>query len=144
MVPFWVRSAIRADLAARNGVDFQQVTDAQISGYFSARKLNVQFVYDWQGLPLTDDAGTAGVDEANTYPATYDALMYPAGTFVKGTADVINLSTVYDAASLAENVYTGLFAEQGLLLAHMKFTPHLVTLPVCNAGRTGAADLTCA
>jgi hypothetical protein len=70
--------------------------------------------------------------------------MYPAGTFVKGTADVINLSTVYDAASLATNVYTGLFTEQGLLVAKQKFHADLVTLPICNAGRTGAANLTCA
>jgi hypothetical protein len=134
VVPFWVRAAIRADLAARTGLDnASAVTDANIKSYFKARNLNVQFVYDWQNLDTT----------AEVYPATFNALMYPAGTFVKGTADVINLSPVYDAASLAVNIYTGLFSEQGLLVAKMKFDADLVTLPVCNAGRTGAADLTC-
>jgi hypothetical protein len=144
VVPFWVRGAIRTDLSRRTGVDFEQVSDAQISGFFRARKLNVQFVYDWQDLPLVDVGGTAGFDESLVYPSTYNALMYPAGTFVKGTADVINLSTVYDAASLATNVYTGLFTEQGLLVAKQKFHADLLTLPVCNAGRTGSANLVCA
>ncbi len=144
VVPFWVRSAIRQDLANRGGFDnAQAVSDAQIGAYFRARKLNVQWVYDWQPLPEVDNAATTGVNEANVYPGTFSALMYPAGTFVKGTQDVINLSTVYDAASLAVNVYTGLFTEQGLLVAKMKHDADLVTIPVCNAGRTGAANITC-
>jgi hypothetical protein len=134
VMPFWVRGAIRSDLARRNGVPFEQVSDAQVASAFKSRKLNPQFVYDWQALDET----------AEVYPATFNAVMYPAGTFVKGTADVINLSTVYDAASLATNVYTGLFTEQGLLVAKRKFHADLITLPICNAGRTGAANLTCA
>jgi hypothetical protein len=135
VVPFWVRGAIRSDLSRRNGLTSPEaISDAQIASYFRARKLNVQFVYDWQPLDET----------AEVYPTTFNAVMYPAGTFVKGTADVINLSTVYDAASLATNVYTGLFTEQGLLVAKQKFHADLVTLPICNAGRTGAANLTCA
>lgn len=133
VVPFWVRGAIRADLMRRNG-ESEEATDQQIAAKFRAAKLNVQFVYDWQPLDET----------AEVYPATFNALMYPAGTFVKGTADIINLSTIYDAASLQQNVYTGLFTEQGLLVAHQKFHADLVTLPICNAGRSGAADLTCA
>jgi hypothetical protein len=133
VAPFWVRGAVRADLSRRNGLAFEQVTDQQIAAHFRARKLNVQFVYDWQPLDET----------AEVYPTTFNVVMYPAGTFVKGTADIINLSTIYDAASLQQNVYTGLFTEQGLLVAKQKFHADLVTLPVCNAGRTGAADLTC-
>ena len=45
--------------------------------------------------------------------------MYPAGTWVKGTADVINLNAVYDAAELATNIYTALFFEQGILTAQL-------------------------
>lgn len=142
VVPFWVKGALRSDLAARTG-QLTPVTDQQIAAHFSARRLNVQYVYDWQPLPTVDVGGTAGTDESLTYPTTFNALMYPAGTFVKGTSDVINLNTVYDAASLAVNTYTGLFAEQGLLVAKMKNKADLVTLPVCSAGRTGAHDLTC-
>jgi hypothetical protein len=80
---------------------------------------------------------------AVAYPATYQALVYPAGTFVKGTSDVINLNAVYDAASLAANIYTALFFEEGVLVAKMCNEAALVTLPICNAGRTGTANLTC-
>ena len=132
VVPFWVKGAIRSDLQTRTGQD-SPVTDQQIRAHFAARNLNVQFVYNWQ--PLAGDG---------TYPATFDALLYPAGAFVKGTADVINLNAVYDAAELAQNIYTALFFEQGLLVAQTCFDADVVTVPVCNAGRTGAADLTCA
>jgi hypothetical protein len=132
VVPFWVRAAVKADLRRRSG-QLTPVSDAQVQQHFAAANLNVQFVYDWQALDET----------AEVYPATFNALMYPAGTFVKGVAPVINLNTIYDAASLVENVYTGLFTEQGLLVAKKKFHADLVTLPLCNAGRVGAADLTC-
>lgn len=143
VLPYWVRSAIRADLANRSGMAPDAVSDQQINALFRARRMNVQFVYDWQELPLVDVAGTAGVNEAVGYPATFNALMYPAGTFIFGTAPVINLSTIYDAASLAANQYTGLFTEQGWLVAKRRFHANLFTLPVCNAGRTGASNMTC-
>lgn len=136
LLPSWVLGAFRADLAKRTGQDNQPVTDQQINAEFSARHLNVQFVRDWQML--------ATPDTLIAYPATYQAVMYPAGTFVKGTTDVINLNAVYDAASLATNIYTALFLEQGVLVAKMCNQAALVTLPICNSGRTGAANFTCA
>ena len=144
VLPFWVKDVFKDDLSLRTG-QTQPATDAQLNAYFSARNLSVQYVYDWQDLPLVDNTGTAGVNESMEYPSTFEALMYPAGTFVKGTSDVINLNAVYDAASLATNTYTGLFMEEGILVAQMKPAGgDRVTIPVCSAGRTGAADLTCA
>lgn len=133
VLPFWVKGAIRQDLSLRTGQNPDAITDQQIASHFAARHLNVQFVYDWQ--ELADFATTEG------YPATYNALIYPAGTFVKGVSDVITLNAVYDAASLATNIYTALFFEEGLLVAKMCHEAMLVTLPVCNAGKTGIADL---
>ena len=134
VVPFWVKAVYRNDLGRRQGVAAESISDEQITAHFTARNLAVQFVYDWQVLDQT----------VEVYPSTYNALVYPAGTFVKGVADVINLSAVYDAASLRENVYTGTFTEQGLLVAEMCYDSDFITLPVCSMGRVGAADLTCA
>lgn len=131
VLPHWVLGVFRDDLAARNGVGVEAVTDAQIAAHWSARKVNVQYVYDWQDLTTTDEV----------YPSTFNMLVYPAGTFVKGTSDVINLSAVYDAASLAVNTYTGLFMEQGLLVASMQYGADLVTIPIESVGRTGRTDL---
>jgi hypothetical protein len=63
---------------------------------------------------------------------------------VKGTTDVINLSSVYDAASLAVNTYTGLFFEEGLLVAKMCNEAMLVTLAMSSSGRTGIANVAAA
>lgn len=142
VVPVWVRGAIRADLSRRTG-QFNPVTDQQINAHFAAIGASVSFVYDWQDLDLVDDEVPIG-DNINEYPASFKALVYPAGTFVKGTSAVINLSAVYDAASLAVNTYTGLFMEEGLLVAKRQYGSDYVEIPICNAGRTGAANLTCA
>lgn len=134
ILPFWLREAIRDDLAFASGRDSLNVDNSEIDAGFRARRLNPQWVADWQLLDA--DTNTAG------YPLTVNVLMYPAGTFVKGVSDVINLSAVYDAASLAVNVYTGLFFEQGLLVANTCYDADLITIPLCNSGRRGAADVT--
>jgi len=132
ILPFYVQDILRADMSRRTGMDISPVTDALIAAEFSARKLAVQYAYDWQPLGAVD-----------AWPATFKALMYPAGTWIKGTADIINLNAVYDAASLATNTYTALFFEQGILVAPQCYESLAVEIPVCTAGTTGAADMTC-
>jgi hypothetical protein len=134
IMPYWARDAVKADLARRSGNGVAPPSDADVQAIFASANTSVQFVYDWEELP----------DAATDWPATIPALVYPAGSFIKGTADVINLSAVYDAASLAVNTYTGLFFEQGILVAQMCYGATAVEIPVCTAGRTGASDLTCA
>lgn len=130
VLPFWVRGALRNDFALRGGRPLEAVTDAYMASEFAARNLNVQYVYDWQEIP--SEVG---------YPASFQALMYPAGTYVVGTSDVINLNAVYDHASLVENTYTGLFFEEGLLVANKCFDANLITIPTCGSGHTGVADV---
>ena len=133
-LPEIAREVFRADMSRRNSVAVDAITDQQIDAHFTARRLAVEYVADWQE---TVGATTAAV------PAEIDALMYPAGTFIKAVEDVINLSAVYDAASLSINEYTGVFFEQGILVALAGYGSHVVTIPVCTAGLTGAAVLDC-
>ena len=56
------------------------------------------------------------------------------------SADVINLDAVYDAASLSVNTMTGLFFEEGVLLAQTCFKAKQVTVNVKSSGVTGAAS----
>ena len=130
VAPQWLREAIRADLAMRNGVEMLAVTNQQIDAFFAARMTRVQWVYNWQDL-------TEGQEG---YPTTANLLVYPAGTFVRGSADVINLDAVYDAASLSVNTMTGLFFEEGVLLAQTCFKAKQVTVNVKSSGVTGAAS----
>lgn len=133
LAPFWLRSVIRADLAFRNGVDLINVTDAQIDAYFAVRGARIQWLYNWQGL---------GNRCAEGYPETVELLIYPAGTFVKGVEDVIQLDAVYDSAGLQTNTYTALFFEEGILVAKVCHGGCRVSMPVCISGQTGAPDLT--
>lgn len=132
VAPMWLKETIRGDLANRNGVDLLAVSDQQINAYFAARNVRVQWVYNWQDLDETHDG----------WPTTADLLVYPAGTFQKGVADVINLDAVYDSASLEVNTMTGLFMEEGILLLQKCWRARRVTITVCAAGSTGAADNT--
>jgi len=131
--PVWARSVFRNDLSNRNGRGTPAaVTDSEISAHFSARHANVQYVYGWQELTTS----------AVAFPTALNFVAYPAGTFVKGVSNVINISAVYDAASLAVNIYTGLFMEQGLLVAKMNYEAVQATVGVNYAGRMGALNLT--
>jgi hypothetical protein len=135
VLPEWVKPAIRGDLAARTGegTDSMNVSDAQIAGFFAARNLAVQFVYGWQETGFL----TGCVVE---YPGTVEAMIYPAGTFIKGTADIISLDTIYDTTDLMTNVYTAVFVEEAILVAKRCYGGCLLTIPVCVSGQTGAAD----
>lgn len=133
LLPSWFKTIIRADLARRADADLLSVSDAQITGYFTARQLNVQWLKYL--YPITETAG------ALTIPATIDVPMYPAGTWVRGVKPVISLDAVYDSQSLAANEYTALFVEDGSLLAKMCYDSVKVTLGTCASGRTGAGDL---
>src|SRR5690606_18743854 len=135
VLPFWVKGAIRADLSQRTGVDLLNVTDQVIESYFSVRGARVQWVYNWQDLTITTGSGQTLTQVAATdFPATVQALMYPAGTFVKLGLDVITLDAVYDSTNIERNTYTALFAEEGIALANTCFDARRITLPMNVSG----------
>ena len=134
LLPRWARAVLRADLGLRAGVEMTAVTDEQINSHFAVRGMRVQWLYNYQ--PLTIGAG-ATVD----YPATIEAIMYPAGTFVKGTTDVITLDAVYDTAGLAVNTYTALFVEEGILVANRRNVGKRISMALPITGMSGAALL---
>jgi len=136
VAPIWLRAAIRADLSNRTGQPLEDTTDAQIQAHFAARGIAIQWVYDWQDTAFT----AAGCVTA--FPTTAEVLLYPAGTFVVGTQDVISLDTIYDTTDLLSNIFTAAFVEDGLLVAQTCFQGCRLTIPVCVSGRTAAADLT--
>ena len=128
--PYWVRGAIRTDLSRREGVDLIDVPDSRIDAWFRSRGVNAQFVYDWQAL--TGEAGSFKV-----WPGSLKFLLYSAGTFVKGSQDVITLDTVYDSVLLGQNDYTALFTEEGYLVAKRGHDARVVTVPLNPNGGTG-------
>jgi len=133
VLPYWAKIALRIDLGMQNNRQGNQATDAEIAAWFSARNLSPQWVYDFQ------DPVVAGCEV--TIPANVTVLMYPAGTWAKGTTDVINLDAVYDSPNLEANQYTALFVEEGILAVQKCTHTCAVTVPVCMSGKGVLDDL---
>lgn len=132
VLPYWVRPALRTDLALVSGVspaDRFNVTDAQIDAWFRSRGINPQYVYNWQDL-----GGAAGAFKA--WPASVKILMYPAGTWVGASRDVLTLDTLYDSTLLGTNDYTALWTEEGWMVVKMSHDSRVVTVPLVYDGQT--------
>lgn len=133
--PLWAKGVFRQDIAFQEGKDVKAITDAEIEGWLAVRKIRLQWIFGYQDLAAT---GT-------TYPATLDIILYPKGTYVVGTTDVISLDAVYDTASLAVNTYTAAFFEEGVMLFSPSGNGVKVQLTLASSGavgRHGAADIT--
>lgn len=132
VAPFWLKEQIREDLGMRHLPT--ENSDAAINKWFTDRHLSVQWVFDLQDPTVTGCL--------LTLPATATVLLYPAGTWVKGSIDVVNMDAVYDSTGLESNVYTALFVEEGILAVQRCTHTCAVTIPVCVSGRTAANDIT--
>lgn len=136
--PHWILPVIRADWSRRTGVEMTNTTDAQILSHFTNRHARLQLVYDWQDSFAGLAAGPGGGTALQDFPQEVLFLVYAAGTWVRGVADVITLDTVYDAANLALNQFTALFTEEGVLVAKMGHDSRVYTVPICPSGTTSA------
>lgn len=142
LAPYWYKTIIRGDLSRRNGVDLLSVTDQQINAHFALRGANVQWIYN-TGQDIGNGAGS---DAAGTLslPATVDLVMYPAGSFVKLTTDLITLDGIYDSTNIKTNTFTALFTEEGYAVVNMCGDAYKVAVSTGMTGRTAAADITAA
>lgn len=130
--PIWFKGVLRADIAYQGGVASYTVTDAQINSWLASRNISLQWIYDWQSL------GATGAD----YPTSVQIALYPSGTFVVGTADVISVDAVYDSVGLKVNEYLATFFEEGLALFSPMMNGVLAELALNYHGRIGAQDIT--
>lgn len=140
ILPHWVLTQMRADIIRKNGWSAANaaVADTEIVRWFSVRNIRPQFVYDWQDF----FAGGVGPGNAavplTALPTTVNFLIYPAGAVVLARQDVVTLSNVYDAANLAQNLYTRLFTEEGFNLLFPCGDVRLYTAQACPSGATAA------
>ena len=150
--PHWILPQIRADLSRRTGDTggLLAVSDSYIASLFSARGVRVQFVRGWQDGLITGGAlnsafpgGDATTPFNTSLPSTVSFLAYPAGSIAVARQDVVTLTNVYDAASLAVNEYTDLFAEEGFAPIYPCPGQRLYTVTGCTGGTTGAHVIDC-
>lgn len=137
ILPYWVRGALRQDFAARVvATDPYAVADAEIARWFAMRGINPQFVYDWQNL--------GGGNAAIAWPTSVQFVIYPAGTFVRGTSSLVTLSNLYDSTLYSNNNFTALFTEEGWSVMKMCPESRVVTVPLCYSGSAAAGQtVTC-
>ncbi|HEY6415975.1 MAG TPA: major capsid protein, partial [Acidimicrobiales bacterium] len=132
VAPWYLRTLWIADLGMRQ---FSPASaEAYINSWFSDRNLSVQWVFDFQSLDVDGCAVT--------FPDSVRVLLYPAGTWVKGSLDVINIDAVYDSTGLEQNVYTALFMEEGILAVQRCTHTCALDIPICVSGRAAANDIT--
>lgn len=127
--PYWVFGAIRSDLSRRLGVDLLDVSDARITQWFRDRGVRPQFVYNFDDL-----SGVAGA--ATAWPTTLRFVLYAAGTWVRGSSEIITLDTIYDSVLLGQNDFTALFTEEGYLVAKRGHDSRVVSVPISADGAT--------
>lgn len=135
VLPIWAKEVLRADVSRRANADLLSVSDAQINAWFSARNLRVQYVYDWQPFDTTATAAWT------RFPQTVNAVLYPAGTFVALTSDVVDFDAIYDSVGLSTNTYTAAFFEEGLAVAHVGGTAVQVAIALNTYGNLGALNV---
>ncbi|MBB3040124.1 major capsid protein [Hoyosella altamirensis] len=131
--PTWVKEVIRADLANQAGVSEKNISDAQITGWLTARNIFLQFISDWQ----TNEPGLPGSDDTTEWPGAVEIVLFPAGTWVRHLRNVIELSNVYDHASLTVNQFTRLAVEDEFQVWKRCYGSKLVTIPICPSGAIG-------
>lgn len=135
--PFWVHGAVRSDLSRRLGVDLLDVSDERIAQWFRERGVAPQFVYNFDDL-----TGAAG--GFTEWPTTLRFVLYAAGTWVRGSSDIITLDTLYDSVLLGSNDFLALFTEEGWLVAKRGHDSRVVSVPICPDGAThGGVDIAC-
>lgn len=136
--PYWVRGLVRSDLARRNGVELFDVPDARIDAWFTQRQIAPQYIYNFQDLNVLSATAFTG------WPDELKFVMYPAGTWIRGTADIITMDTLYDSTLLGTNDFTALFTEEGWMVVKMNHDSRVVTVPVCPDGTAALGiDMAC-
>jgi hypothetical protein len=134
VLPRWVIAWVAADLAYRPyaGADVQLLnqTRAEMVNYFAVRGGAVQFVGDWQvrtaGLFGNPAALPGGAVVA--WPTSVQALVYAAGTFIRGNGLTLDFGVIRDSVLNAENDFTAAFTEECHLIAKVGHESRLYTV----------------
>jgi hypothetical protein len=91
-------------------------------------------VHDYQPL-------NSGGAAAETFPATLQFLIYPAGGYVRGDGGTIDLGVVRDSVLNATNDYTAAWTEQMYLVAQLGPDARKVTVNYDINGVTGCCPV---
>lgn len=138
VMPYWIREVIRADLGWKPGVNdtsLLAIADAQITAFFAARNVRVQWVNDYQVRGANQPGSSSNL---TVWPTTVNFLVYAAGTFLHGTGLQLDLGVIRDSVLNAENDYTAVWAEECHLIAQVGHSARKYTCGFNVSGGVGA------
>ncbi|KGI79393.1 hypothetical protein IL38_24170 [Actinopolyspora erythraea] len=73
------------------------------------------------------------------WPERVRFLIYPAGTYVQATTDIISIDGLYDSALLARNLHLALFTEEAFAIGLKGcYEPLCLDVPICPTGSASA------
>lgn len=139
VAPFWLKSVIRADLAHRTGIEPDQVSDAEIDGWFTDLNVRVQWVNDWQ---VRGASQFGNATPMTAWPVTADVMIYAAGTFLLGNGLSLDLGVVRDSALNSTNDHTAAWTEECHLVTRVGHEARRYSIAFNVDGRTGSANIT--
>lgn len=134
VLPFFALAQIRAAMSRRRGVALMNVSDAEIASWFATRNAVPRFVYDWQDAFSGAAGGPGGPTPLVQLPTEIEFIVYPAGTWVKPVADVVDLDTIYDSTLLSTNQYTAAFVEDAWAVMQMCPLSRVYTVTIDPCG----------
>lgn len=114
LMPFWATEIVRADIAAQapgDGLARYNISDAQITDWFSARGANVTFFQDFAtatGAPFTDPVVAGGLQ---SWPSNLDWYIFPEGSFLYLDGGSLDLGLVRDSTLNSQNDYQIFYEE---------------------------------
>lgn len=136
LMPFWATEIIRADIAAQapgDGLARYNVSDAQVSDWFSARGANVTFFQDnttASGVPFTDPVAAGGLQ---SWPNNLEWFVFPEGSFLYLDGGSLDLGLVRDSTLNSQNDYQ-IFYEEFFGLCFIGLESFRVVSEVCPNG----------
>lgn len=125
--PWWLPALMQVDHERRQ---FNNEGSFSFAADLAELNVRAQYVKDWQASVFV------AADPVTVWPTTVQFLLFAPGAWVRGTEDIISVSTLYDSTLLQTNRVQLLFVEAGTKMLPWCGPSKLVTVSVCASGET--------
>jgi hypothetical protein len=126
--PYWLPTLMAVDQERRQ---FNSEDQNDFASDLAELNVRAQYVKDFQ------DSAFVAADPVTLWPTTVQFLLFAPGAWVRGTEDIISVSTLYDSTLLTTNRVQLLFVEAGTKMLPWCGPSKLVTVSICASGATG-------
>lgn len=128
VAPWWLPTALKLDQERRQ---FNSDQDNDWAADLAEEHMRIQYVKDFQ------DTVFVAADPVTLWPTTVNFLLYAPGAWVRGTEDIISVSTLVDSTLLQTNRIQLMFFEAADVMLPWCGPSKLITANLCLSGTTG-------